>query len=247
MNSLTTTCAMLMLQTDSQVTGMLTKYKYTAIVAAMATVWILLLGYGFKQRMHQPTPKSTTLLGHSPDDVLKANKEVTFLASRVAFNHSTGVLDGVALFKKMTKLPPYFDKSVTDSACFKPNENTRRKLRSLLVWWMHFAAVNDINWFLTYGSLIGSYRHKDLIPWDSDADVGIFRQDESKLRRLQTPRSRVQLDNVSFFVSHRLKIVAVFTFDRLMPSIYLFICKHYFRQEPSKMVSPRVVYQLKQN
>ena len=44
---------------------------------------------------------------------------------------------------------------------------------------------NDISYWVTGGSLLGSIRHKGIIPWDDDGDICIMRKDVSKLRKLK--------------------------------------------------------------
>ena len=49
---------------------------------------------------------------------------------------------------------------------------------------------HNITYFLCYGALIGSQRHKDFIPWDNDVDLVITREEFDKLM----PYLREELD-----------------------------------------------------
>lgn len=52
----------------------------------------------------------------------------------------------------------------------------------------------EIKWFLVGGSALGAARHKGFIPWDDDADVGMFRDDY----RVFTERAPALLDKRYF-------------------------------------------------
>ncbi len=59
--------------------------------------------------------------------------------------------------------------------------------RILLLLLFEFDRVckkHGIKYFLQGGSLIGAARHHDLIPWDDDVDVAIYREDFEKLKQV---------------------------------------------------------------
>lgn len=61
-----------------------------------------------------------------------------------------------------------------------------KKLQSIevdmLEVFVSICAKYNINYFVTYGTALGCFRHQGFIPWDDDIDVGILWEDYKKLR-----------------------------------------------------------------
>ncbi|VDP71418.1 unnamed protein product [Echinostoma caproni] len=77
---------------------------------------------------------------------------------------------------------------LTSIECRKTDEQRRTLLHDTLQHWIRFADEHQIWWCLSYGSLIGSLRDGNIIPYDSDMDIFILGSQESKLRHLATNR-----------------------------------------------------------
>ncbi|CAL8098145.1 unnamed protein product [Calicophoron daubneyi] len=67
----------------------------------------------------------------------------------------------------------------------------RRSLHKTLQRWIRFAKQNRIMWWICYGSLLGSVRDGDMIPYDTDVDIMVLGSDENKLRKAATKREKV--------------------------------------------------------
>lgn len=65
----------------------------------------------------------------------------------------------------------------------KPNKllfNVQTLSLELLTFINKICEKHNISWWLDYGTLLGSIRHENFIPWDDDIDIGVMRKDYHK-------------------------------------------------------------------
>ncbi|NXE58211.1 FKRP protein, partial [Casuarius casuarius] len=75
--------------------------------------------------------------------------------------------------------PPYLQQGRwTPPCCLRALRATARHVVTVL-------AAAGVRYWLEGGSLLGAARHGDIIPWDYDVDLGIYREDAGKCRLLR--------------------------------------------------------------
>lgn len=65
-------------------------------------------------------------------------------------------------------------------------EKYKRILLETFTYLINFLKENDLNWYAAGGTLIGTVRHKGLIPWDDDIDIHMPRKDFEKFLSIRS-------------------------------------------------------------
>lgn len=77
-------------------------------------------------------------------------------------------------------------KSTEEARLPKPQGNPVIDVeKDLLRYFIRICEENNLRYFLIYGSLLGTVRHRGMIPWDDDIDVAMPREDYNKLLRIE--------------------------------------------------------------
>ena len=69
-----------------------------------------------------------------------------------------------------------------------PTNKDRNILAKIFEKWIEITKRQNIEYFLTCGSLLGSYRNGNIIPHDTDIDVLINREDFNKIKSYHTKK-----------------------------------------------------------
>jgi phosphorylcholine metabolism protein LicD len=96
------------------------------------------------------------------------------------------------------------------------------KLIDLLEILSTYLDNNDITWWIIGGTLLGSVRHGDIVPWDDDADIGILEKDFSNLIRLNSILNPLGYEIVPDWKIHKFRKIGT-----VYPFVDIFIYTNY--------------------
>ena len=106
---------------------------------------------------------------------LEINNKINQLNSRIEFLENK-IRDYENIIESNNE---YFN-TIFLNHTLKPNRllfNVQTLCLELLSFINKICIKYDIKWWLDYGTLLGSIRHENFIPWDDDIDIGMMRKD----------------------------------------------------------------------
>lgn len=105
-----------------------------------------------------------------------------------------------------------------DSEQNSPLKRAQHTMLEMLVAVDHICKTENIPYWITDGTLLGSERHKGFIPWDDDADIGMLRKDYNRFKQVVEAKLpskfKVESETVHTHGKHNwLKILYLEDFD----------------------------------
>lgn len=85
----------------------------------------------------------------------------------------------------------------------------KTEINNLLKIFTEYLDNNNITYWIIGGTLLGSVRHGDFIPWDDDADIGIFENDFNKLIELSSKFNSLGYEIVSEWKIHKFRKIGI--------------------------------------
>lgn len=103
------------------------------------------------------------------------------------------------------------------------------KLRDMLFDIVDYLEQEKITYWVDFGTLLGAVRNQDIISWDQDIDISIWKKDNKKIEEIENI-----LQNMGYYISitpHGIKIFPSITNNKIWADIYYWnknnnICIH---------------------
>lgn len=74
-------------------------------------------------------------------------------------------------------------------------------LLDIMIEFDRVCKINNLNYSISFGTMLGAIRHKGFIPWDDDVDIMMPRKDYEKLKKI----AKDQFGSTFFFNAMKLK------------------------------------------
>lgn len=76
------------------------------------------------------------------------------------------------------------------------SDSMKDKFYNLMYKFDQICEEHDIKYFAVAGTLLGAVRHKEMIPWDDDIDVGILEDDYEKFKCIDFAKYGLQANRI---------------------------------------------------
>lgn len=97
------------------------------------------------------------------------------------------------------------------------SQSNKKEIDTLLEIISKTLDKHDIKYWIMSGTLLGSVRHGDIVPWDDDADIGVFESDINKILDLTE-----YLNSLGYEVIRRWKIYRFKKIGKEYPFVDIF-------------------------
>lgn len=104
-------------------------------------------------------------------------------------------------------------------------EDTFKKLLTLLKLWNDFSKKHNIEYWACGGTLLGAIRHHGFIPWDNDIDISIMLSDFNKIKENLDQHETLSYVECRFGMKIYIENKVVFPYA--FPFIDVFLCHYY--------------------
>ena len=145
---------------------------------------------------------------------LSNEKKVDFEKNYEIFKNIQKNKNKIPLKELHKILKEFHDKLISlETSCYKlcQNESLRKYQIDSVNYCneiCNFLNNNNLNYFITSGTLIGLLRHNGFIPWDDDIDIGMMRKDYESLKKiLKENFIEIDIKNLSEIKRNKNKIV----------------------------------------
>jgi len=121
----------------------------------------------------------------------------------------------IFLYIIISQWMPTIREHYTDSH-IKLSIDKKRELVKCIKLFSQTCDQNNLYYIISFGTLLGSIRHKGLIPWDDDIDLIMYYDDIDKIKKVLEELS----DKYSYKIYHEWKLSRIYIDDEIFIDIF---------------------------
>ena len=178
------------------------------------------------------------------DSYINAANEIKFDNIKLIINNTNSILNELEKYRYIEKefnelkfkidiLLNLNNINSKDYIAFIKPSNELYQIHKLLFFLLKnfksICKINSIDYWLDFGTLLGSIRHKSFIPWDDDADVGMLKNDIIKLKNILRTNEDFKIEEILNLDGNNQSVIHFyrFTFKRILIPIFVDIFVYY--------------------